>query len=410
MTFARTATGSYVPGLADGTATGYTMGGQLFRVEPGVWQYTAPDGSLTRYENGRPVAEWSGGMPVAAFTWDKQGRLTSIGDGVARTIKVLYAGSDTCPSSDWGNGFGPPDGLWCGLTNADGTSTGVGYVGDQIGLLSSPGGASAGLGWDAAGRLSAVRSSDAGAAAATAGGDWAGAAMTTQIAYDNDGRVASLTSGAASPDGPRVTRTYTYPTGDFSDRLTASADQVSGETKNGTVFTVTATADTWQVLSRTDLQGRTSKAVYDDATGALIGGTDPMGRTMTMKVDAESKLTASVGPYRGSPDTAMRTDRIMDATPTNPEQGADSPTKTWHGLAATVWDGDAATPAWWNDSVLKNGLAASLKYSGDWTAQATGTWTANESGTWAFSIKSSEGLSVDVSIDGARCKIGRAHV
>jgi large repetitive protein len=402
-TFVRTESGAYVPGLADGTITRYSAGGQLVAIEPGVWQYTASDGSVSRYVDGRPVAEWSGGKPVAVMTWDSSGRLTSVGDGVSRTASLSYAGGGSCPADSWGNSFEVVEGLWCSITNADGSVTAVGYVGKQIGLIADAGGVSVGFGWDAAGRISALRSMDAGAAAATAGGDWAGADLATQVAYDKFGRVASLTSGAASPGGERVTRSYTYPTDTSGDTLAASASQVSGETDNGTVVSVVATSDTWQVISREDVSGRTSKAVYDEATGALVGGTDNTGRTFTMKVDATTKVTSSIGPYQGSSDGAMRTDRVMDATAVDPSRGADSPVERWQGLQATVWAKDAVTPEWWNGDVLRGGLAARLDYPGQWNAQATGTWTTDEGGEWLVTVKSSDNVAVDVTIDGARC-------
>ncbi|MFZ4509781.1 MAG: hypothetical protein ACOYNJ_02385 [Candidatus Nanopelagicales bacterium] len=400
-TFVRTETGAYVPGLADGTATRYSQGGLLTRVGDGIWQYMGADGSVSRYQDGRPVAEWAGGAPVATFQWDDQGRLTSVGDGVSRTMSMSYGSS--CPAAEWGGGFGVPEGMWCATTNPDGSTTAVGYVGDQIGMIADAGGISSAFGWDAAGRLSAVRSSDASAAGATGGDTWKSADLTTQIAYDGKGRVASLTSAAAAPGGKRVIRTYSYPTEANGGQLTASANQVSGEVDNGTVMRLVATSDTWQVVSRTDINGRSSKAVYDEATGALIGGTDNAGRTMTMKVDPDTVVRSSIGPYKGSSDTAMRTDRIMDATPTDPSRGANSPVKAWQGLAANVWAGDSATPMWWDRSVLTDGLGGKLNFDGAWTAQATGTWQASESGEWVFAIESSDNLSVDVTVDGARC-------
>ena len=400
-TYVRTDTGAYVPGLADGTATQYASGGVLSQVEPGVWQFLGSDGTVTRYQGGRPIAEWAGGVPVATFGWDDQGRLLSVGDGTSRQVSVTYAGSGSCGADAWGNGFATRDGLWCGLINPDGSVTDVGYVGNQIGLIADAGGVSAGFGWDSSERLSALRSSDAGSAAATAG--WTGVDLTTEIAYDNRGRVASVTTAAANPGGERTTRTYEYPVESAGGQLTASILVAAGGGEARRVTTVTATQDSWQVLSRTDITGRTTKVTYDESSGSVTKGTDVSGRTVSMSLDKDSMVTSSTGPFLGSTDTALRTDRIMDATPTDPAAGADTGVKPWQGLAASVWTKDGVVSQWWDRSILRDGLSANLDFPGDWTAQATGMWTIDEGGRYTIEATGSDGLSVTPMINGVQC-------
>lgn len=404
-TYVRTTSGAYVPGLADGTATQYASGGVLSRVEPGVWQFMSSDGTVTRYQGGRPVAEWAGGVPIATYAWDDKGRLISVGDGVSRTMSMAYAGSGTCGADTWGNGFSTREGLWCALTNPDGSVTNVGYVGDQIGLIADTGGISAGFGWDGSGRLSAVRSSDAGSAAATAG--WKGPETTTQISYDDRGRVASITTAAAQPDGQRTTRSYTYPVGADGGKLRASVQLTAGSGQGATILTVEAAQESWQVLSRTDATGRTATVKYDESSGALTQGTDVSGRSMAVDLDRDAMMTSSVGPYLGSTDSAMRTDRIMDATPTDPAAGADTSVKPWEGLAASIWTEDGVVSQWWDRSVLRvgnnRGVGATLDFPGNWTAQATGMWTITESGRYTIEATGSDNLSVTPVINGVQC-------
>jgi len=413
QTFVRTETGSYVPGLADSTATSYGSAGTLIRIGEGIWQFTAPDGTLTRFEGGRTVSEWNAGLPTVAYTWDADGRLLSMGDGISRTLSMVYAGNGDCPAASWGNGFDVTEGMWCATVNPDGSVTGVGYTGGQIGLIADAGGVSAGFGWDGAGRLSAVRSTSAGAAAATAGGAWAGSELTTQIAYDGSGRVESLTAPAPRPGADRVQRAYAYPTKASSGELTASAVQavvsggaprlVSSDLGAGRVLEVTVEADTWKTLKRRDLDGRSTTVKYDEESGVVLQGTDETGRTVQTLTDKDSVATEVVGPFIGSPDGAMRNERLIDATVDNPAAGTDSPTTPWYGLAAVVWSGDAGTPAYWDRGFLGDSLSADLDVQGSWNAVATGTWKVPEGGVWKIEATSSTGVSINVTVDGIRC-------
>ncbi|MFM1964681.1 MAG: hypothetical protein RL134_406 [Actinomycetota bacterium] len=413
QTFVRTETGAYVPGLADGTATGYGSAGTLIRIGDGIWQFTAPDGTLTRFEGGRTVSEWNAGLPTVAYTWDADGRLLSMGDGISRTLSMIYAGTGDCPAASWGNGFDVAEGMWCATVNPDGSVTGVGYTGGQIGLIADAGGVSAGFGWDRAGRLSAVRSTSAAAAAATAGGAWAGPEFTTQIAYDAVGRVESLTAPAPAPGVDRVQRSYSYPADASSSELTASATQsvvgngaprlVSSDLGSGRVLEITVESETWKTLKRRDVDGRSTTVKYDEESGVVLQGTDETGRTVQTLTDKDSIATEVVGPFVGSDQGAMRNERFLDATIDNPAAGTDSPTTPWYGLAAVVWSDDAGTPAYWDRDLLGDSLSAELNVPGSWNAVATGTWKVPESGVWKVEATSSDGVGIDVTLDGVRC-------
>lgn len=425
-TFVRTETGAYVPGLSDGTPTGLASGGVLAQLSSTSWRFTAPNGTMTVFADGRAVSEWSGGLPVMALTWDEQGRLTSVTDGVegGRVIGVSYG--DGCEAGTWGGDFTAGDGLWCALNYPDGTSTQVGYVatgsGPQIGLLSSTGGVGVGLGWDSAGRLSGVRSPTATAAAATGGGAWSGADMTTQVTYDGQGRVESVTTGATQPGGDRVRRDYSYPANvSANGQLEATVRQevVSGSAPkavgssigSGVVLRVSATSERWQVTEKVGVDGLTTSLKYDAETGAMTQGTSPTGRSVSVKSD-DIGVTKMVGPFLGSESQAMTTDRTLDASINDPSSGSSSSATPWTGLAATAWPKDAAgtggVPQWWDRSVLKDGFAASFESSpagkaGPWTAQVSGLWKVADKGDYTIDVNASSGTAVDLAVDGVRC-------
>ncbi len=403
LTFVRTESGAYVPGLADGTATSYSRGGVLSRMSEGVWQYATSSGSMTRFVDGYAASEWSQGVPVAEFEWDAEGRLIGVSDGLSRMLKLAYDGMGACPASSWGNGFGVAPGLWCSVTHPDGTATGIGYVADRIGLIADPGGLGIGFGWDGAGRLSAIREPGATAAAATAGGDWSSADLTTRIAYDDDGRVASVVRAAAQPGGAAVTRSYSYPAGD-GEMLSARVTQAVGNKEAEEALRVEATSDRWQLLTSTTFGVLTTKNSYDEKSGVAVGGTDPQGRTTTTKLDDDALMRSSVGPFTGTPERALRTDRTLDATVVDPDAGAESRTEAWRGMSAVLWAGDVGTPQWWDERVLtERAVSGPVGTEGPWQAQASALWKVPASGEWDIEMTTSEGILAELVIDGVRC-------
>lgn len=425
-TFVRTAVGAYVPGLSDGTPIGLASGGVLAQLNATTWRFTAPSGVMTILSDGRAVGEWAGGVPVASLTWDSEGRLTEVGDGIAggRTMSLSYGNG--CEAGTWGHGFTAPSDLWCSVSYPDGTASQVGYVdaggAPRIALIADPGGTGVGLGWDAAGRLSGLRPPAATAAAATAGQAWSGSDLTTQITYDAQGRVASVTTGAAEPGGDRVRRTYQYPTAATSAGLLeatvreefvtgGSVQPVASRLGGGAVLKVQVTSDRWQVTRRVGADGLTTNLTYDPETGEVRRGTNANGRTVTVESNAVG-ATATVGPFLGGSARAPRTERTLDATIVDPANGAASRIQPWTGLAAIAWPNSDPTgggaPQWWNAGVLKDGLAATFTTSpagspGPWTAQATGLWKVAAKGDYSISVSTSAGTSVDLLVDGVRC-------
>ena len=419
-TFVRTPTGAYVPGLADGTSTSYTLGGTVARPAADSWTYTDPGGTVTQFVGGRATAQWSGGVPVAAYSWDGEGRLVSVADGTegGRVFTLSYA--EGCEAGNW-SGFVLASGMWCSLRYPDGRTAQAGYVeqagGPRLATVVEPGGNADGWGWDGAGRLAAVRVPLVTAMAAV-DQSYASREFLTEIAYDADGRVASVTAGAPEAGAERVRREYSYPTGsDLSATVTQST--VSGakvaavaSSLGGGVVLEVSTDPTWRVERRTAIDGRESTLVYDEQTGDLVSGRLSDGRAVTFAADDAGLAKSSIGPFRGEQALAPKATRTLDATVVDPDRGVDSATKPWTGLAALVWpDGrPAAVPGWWDSSVLVGELKASFDSApvegakpGPWRAQATGVWRVAKAGDYSLTIKSAEGTDVAVTVGAVRC-------
>ncbi len=420
-TFVRTESGAYVPGLADGTATSYSTGGTLARTGPDTWTFTAGAGAAAEFVAGRVAREWAGGVPLAQFAWDDQGRLTSAGDGLkgGRTLTLSYG--EGCQGSSW-EGFTLPADLWCAVTYPDGSTSQAAYVeaagAPRLGTVVDPGGVGVSWGWDASGRLATLRDSSA-TAMASLDPAWGGAEFTNEVAYDADGRVESITSAAPSPGAPRMRHSYVYPVGrEVVARIVEStvegsaavpvASLLGDEVGKGTGIEVTVEKDTWRVERKRDIDGLSTVATYD-ASGVLTEGTATDGRTVQVTADSEGLLKSSIGPFTGDASGAMKTSRTMDSTIVNPARGADSATEPWTGLAAVVWpEGGSAVPQWWDSSVLDNELAADFDAApggakAPWRAQATGLWRVADEGRYRLVVTSSPGTSAAVTVDGTRC-------
>ena len=419
-TFVRTPTGAYVPGLSDGTAAQYAQAGTLVPLGQGQWSFTAPDGTLTEFTGGRITAEWLGGVPIARYTWGDDGRLLSVSDGIegGQTIGVSYG--DGCEGGSWA-GFSAPAELVCAFTYPDGTSSQLAYVeaagAPRLAMAVDPGGVGVGWGWDGSGRLASARSTAATSMAAISQ-DWASPEFTTEIAYDANGRVASVTDMAAAKGADRIRHSYEYPSGgDLQARVLQStvtngtATPVESTLGGGAVVEVRADNATWKVTERRGVDGRAARVVYDEATGVVSEGRSTDGRSVVMKSDQEGLLTSSIGPFLGDQSGALRTDRTLDSAIVEPGAGAASAAEAWTGLAAIVWpQGGSGVPAWWDASTFTDGLRASFdgapvagSPAKPWRAQATGLWRVRDAGTYTFEIESGEGTRVALVIDGVQC-------
>jgi RHS repeat-associated protein len=309
--------------------------------------------------------------PVLTQRWS-QGRLRAIGDPVSGRDVTLHYGGQDCPTPP--SGFvEAPEGMFCEIRFWDGSRSAVFYVntpagGVSIGRLVDALGTGSGavvtdVAYDAAGRISAVRSPLVAAAAAAGIVDGTDSQFSTQIGYDDRGRVATVSPPAASPGARRCVRNYEY-TSSVTTRVTS--DCVSRP-----LLEVTFDETTWFTEQLTNAAGQTTRYNWDLASGQVRSVIDDAGLRTTYRYD-DGHLVETVGPSRSS--VASSTVRQYDEVE-NPD-GTSSP---MIGLDVTYWPSatDRTLPATRElGPVVGGALVPSLTVN--WADSPTGTpsWSA----------------------------------
>lgn len=138
-------------------------------------------------------------------------RLSKISDGVdpARNGTLHYKGDPACPSSPAGFDSSVPDNMLCAFKTTDGDMTKLFYKQSQLARIELPGGDITDVGYDTHGRITQHRGALANDAIATntRAND---ATVTSEIAYDELGRVSKVTEPAAKPGDARREHSYSY--------------------------------------------------------------------------------------------------------------------------------------------------------------------------------------------------------
>ena len=424
MTFRRNDSGVYLQSWSSGRVVQASQQPGLSYHE-GTFSLTELDGSVTSFADGHPVALTVGGVTQGLSSWS-DGRLSSITDPSDRTITFTYG-----PQCDALAGFEKaPDGILCRISWWDGSTTEIGYVpaGDtkQIGLIvdavtpAFPG-SSLGIGWDGAGRVSALRSAIVGAAA-SADPQLRGAVdVLTQIAYDERGRVAAVAAPAPAPGQPRRAHTYAYPA--ISDQEVRSGGEVVASVMSGVVtgalssaadvkvtssaiadsadYRMTVRAADWTPVRRQDRDGAQITLTWDEKTRTLTEMRDYEGRTTSFGYDASGRRTESSGPAT-SADAAYTSKARFDELPDR---------EPMRGLRATYWatpdfSGPVTTEDW-----IKPGSNTTVSHSWDapplpadsWSARLVGTWDVPQSGSWTIQPVGSDDVRIAVYVDGVLC-------
>ena len=189
-----------------------------------------------------------GVTPGVSYTYDADGRRTTMGDGTGTTSYVYDA-----------------DGRPTSVTNGAGAVTGYAYDNQgDITNLTYPGGNSVTRGYDGADRLVSV-------------GDWLG--HTTTFSYDADGNL----TGTAYPDGDTVHSTY-----DAVDAMAATSVSSAG----GSLASITygrAADETITQQTEAGALGRSTTFAYD-AKDEVTGASG-----ITYGYDAAGNLTTDAG-------------------------------------------------------------------------------------------------------------------
>lgn len=426
MTFTRNSSGVYEQTWSNGRAVDSGQSATLTRIDT-VWQLFEVNGQLTVFSDNRPVAVSHSDLVSSTARWSGDGRLTEVQDPSGRTIALRY-GQD-CASAP---GFmQAPDGFLCGVQWWDDTSTEIHYVqvggGVQIGLIvdavtaSDPGAAiGLGFGWDASGRLSALRSPLVMSAAVTDSSLRTRRDLLTQIEYDPQGRVAAVAAPAPAPDAERLLHTYTYPTVSNDDVAmnrsvvaAVTALRLTGDLQGGVRATLRSTlrddrtyemavdATTWRPLKRVDRDGATTQMLWDEKGQRVTATVDYESRVTSYAYDADGRRTGFTGPSSSSSGAYAQTSRYDEA-------GVNAPMK---GLAVRYWPTNevlsAATSGDWigRGGEITHRWAAS-PVGGPWAARLTGTWdTGPAKATWVIEATVGTGARVRLFVDNAECAL-----
>jgi RHS repeat-associated protein len=290
-TYTWTGSAFKAPANEDGTLTRNGDGTLTMQASDGKTYVFNADGTLQSSTNAtddrKPAAlnytyvTSSGGAP----------RLTQITDAVdtSRHGNLYYSGDTQCPSIPTGYGSVPSN-MVCAYKTTDAQETDFYYsTNGQLARVALPGSAYTDYGYDTYGRITSTRdtlANDAIAASQRAND----ATATTQMAYDNIGRVASITLPAATTSATRMQHTYEYLVGDSRVHTTSMTEP------NGFSKKVTYDAG-YRTLTSTDIANLTNTTEWDPNSKDLVySKTDATGLKSTMLYDYADRATDSYGP------------------------------------------------------------------------------------------------------------------
>ena len=367
----------------------------LLRNSDGSWSVTsktstsyfdAPDESGV--SNLSKVA--SNDKPTLSQKW-VGGVLQSITDPVSdRTVEFVHGGG-ACPSP--APGFVPaPSGMLCSVKFWDGTTTSIMYVttpADEpsIGRIIDFAGAGGDaqvfdFAYDAAGRISATRVPLVASAAAAGLISADDPQYLTSVAYDENGRVDTITDFAAGPGGVRCVRTYNYESAQFTTVSDSCAKKVISQVlfDPSTFFTRQLTNALGQVLTNE----------WDYRTGQLLRSVSFDGLVTTHTYE-NGQLIDTRGPTKESLASAQIMRRSYDQEFTTSPDGT-----RLNGLDVTYWPSTAdATDGGTQElgprrdgtlapSLLVNWDSSPAGDDGGWSALMTGALQVDTAGTYAF--------------------------
>jgi RHS repeat-associated protein len=304
-TFTKLSDGTYQAEPGDSDLLKVDGNGHLQLATSDGFLYTFnPDGTLssmtTIADDRHPTAlqyAYTGTPPL----------LTSITDPVSgRSVTLVYGGNPACPTANQA-----PGGMLCQVSYWDGTTTSFGYNANrQLTMVTSPGGQVNLFGYDSDNRLAVIQ--DALASDYLAAGGVPGAPLAfcpqgttgvpvnpvdTQICYDVNGRVASVTQPAPALGAARPSRTYNYAAG-HTDVMIAGFSPASGYAER-TVYDAQG-----RITQQIDSAGHVTTAVWTNAPSSCgacgidepLVTVDPAGDQTSTVYDANGNVTDVYGP------------------------------------------------------------------------------------------------------------------
>jgi RHS repeat-associated protein len=346
---------TYVAAAADGVTYTFDASGRLIRV-------------TTATDPAHPAS--------ARYFYDvTSGLLSAIQDPVSGRQNTLSYGSTCAATSPYATA---PAGMLCRINYWDGTTTELHYRSNgELGRIENPGNADTDFGYSN-GLLVAERGVLANDAIAAGIRPMDGEAQT-DITYDGNNHVQSVTLPAPTAGASRPSHTYTY-TNSTTDLDIAGLSETSGHTRRVTLDSAGRT------LTDTDPQGVTTTNTWN--VGDTLATTERAGSKTTNVYDYADRLTDSYGP---AADACFGTDNLPNGTCTTP---AVAHTNTQYdgglnGLGATFWNNDsfAGSPASVGytagpvNVAWGNGGPAGTS-GDDFSARYTGYLTFPQSGTY----------------------------
>jgi RHS repeat-associated protein len=314
-------------------------------------------------------------------------RLKEMWDPVSdRHVTLTYASSTTtCPTAD--GSVAPPVGMLCKVSQWDGTATDLLYdASGRLVRVVNPGGSKTTFVYDSANRITKVYdplANDA-IAAAVRTDNTSTYPLSTVIAYNAAGKVASVTAPEPEPSAARPAKTYTYGSG-------STSVAVAGVTGSSSV---TFDANN-RLLTATDPTGKTSTKTWDGADRPT-STVDAAGIKSTTIYDSHGWATDSYGPAPASAFTGFVGNSGVARSTTTYDGGI-------NGLAAAFYDNSAVSGSPEKHATGINAFGTVDKDWGTtpphslpsaWGVRLTGEITLGATGNYLFATWAKSGVRV----------------
>ncbi|MDB5186282.1 MAG: hypothetical protein JWL85_805, partial [Candidatus Saccharibacteria bacterium] len=392
--------------------------------------YKAPvneEGQLVRNANGTYTLVDTDGR---TYIFDSEGKLTSVttpqDDKQPAALKYEYAGDpsrlmkivDGVTSSRFatlhyksvneeGNctqsaGFdAAPTGMLCAFKTTDGDTTRLQYKNGRLARVEKPGNELLDYGYDTAGRIVNVRDSVANDAVG-AGIRAEDATVTTEVSYDELGRVAAVKAPAAQANSNRTNHTFEYlpgtaPVFGVAQMHITGAPEPAGFSKRIEYDTL------FRTIRETDAANLSSVTEWDSVKDLSLSTTDATGLKSTTIYDSEDRPIESYGP---APAAWYDTDRKplaanssqVPRTQTNYDEGI-------RGLNVSIYDNKKLlgvpkihTTAFNNVPYVSYGVdaASGITPTDGLALRASGKILLNQTGNYSFRAWHSDGMRIYV--------------
>ncbi|HWO61749.1 MAG TPA: PA14 domain-containing protein, partial [Umezawaea sp.] len=375
-TYAKKSTGGYAaPEGEDGVLALDTAG--LVTVQEGGSVFTfRADGKLATQSSAadsrKPAAlqnVYDGGTPS---------RLVQIKDPVSGRAQVLrynrsgddcYGGATPPAGSD----AAPPAQMLCRVSYWDGTETRLWYTAGKLSRVEDPGSEVTDYGYNAAGLLDRVRTSQVNDWVAVDPANRAGATeVLAAITYDGASdrpKATAVTAPAPALGKPRPAHAYRYdPANRQSFVDTAGLSPATGFSSRLTYD------DADRLLTTTDATGRTTAQSWS-AKDQVLTSTDPAGRVSTTVYDHADRVADKYGPAPAECFSGQVPTSACAATVPHSHTGYDEGV---NGLSASFYDNTSLSGA---PMVFSTGV---------------GTATGTLAGAWGWERGHPPGLPNDV--------------